>query len=111
MSALDLAYVVGAFVAALVITSLPNLPAALGAGPHYRAATRRFLAVGWGIAALVGAWLVIGWYVLAGGRWFGLYRDLSLLLMGAGFALLPFGIRAGNRALAAAQAADRERAV
>lgn len=109
MSAFDLAYVIGAAVAGLVICTLPTALAAVGAGPRYRAATLRFLAVGWGIAALVGAWMVLGWYALAvGGQWFSLYRDLTLVLMGAGFALLPFGIRAGTRRLAEAQATDRE---
>lgn len=108
MSAADLAYVTGALFAAVLIPSVPSLIALRGAGPRYREATLRFLIAGWAVAALVGMWVGIGWRALSvGGHWWSLYRDLTLVLMGAGFALLPFGIRNGNRALRAAREADR----
>ena len=58
------------------------------------------------IGVLVVGWLILGWFAIeAGGPWFGTYRDFTLVLMGAFFPLLFIGIRAGNRAAAAAQSA------
>lgn len=86
---------------------LPGLLSARGAGPRYRTAVRRQLAAGWLIALGVVGWMALGLYGLtAGPRWFPFYRDLTLVLMGAGFALLPVAIRAGNRRLATLQTAD-----
>jgi len=108
MSTFDVVYVCGAWFAAAAVCSLPVLGSLRGAGPRYRAALARQLGVGWGAAALVAGWLALGGFaVAAGGRWFGTYRDLSLVLTGAFFPMLFLGIRAGNRALAAARAADR----
>lgn len=52
------------------------------------------------LAVVVVGLLALGWLAIdAGGRWSVFYRDLTLVLMGGGFSLLVFGIRAGNRAL------------
>ncbi len=104
----DTLYVCGAFLAGMGICSLSMLGNMRGAGPRYRAALIRGLAAGWGVAALVGAWVVVGGLAVeAGGRAFGTYRDFTLVLMGAMFVLLPVALRAGNRALASARQADR----
>jgi hypothetical protein len=108
MSTSDVVYVFGALLAVMAICSLPLLGSWRGAGPRYRAVTTRQLVVGWLGAAGLSAWLTLGWFAIgAGGRWFGTYRDFTLVLMGAFFPLLVIGIRAGNRAAAAAHAADR----
>ena len=108
MSTGDVVYVCGALLAVTVICSLPMFANLRGAGPRYRAAITRQLLAGWGVAALVVGWLALGWLAIeAGGRWFGTYRDFTLVLMGAFFPLLFIGIRAGKRAAAAAQAEDR----
>jgi hypothetical protein len=108
VSAGDAAYVFGALLAVMAICSLPMFASLRGAGPQYRAAVTRQLVVGWAIGAVVTGWLVVGWFAIeSGGRWFGTYRDFTLVLMGASGPLLYLGIRAGNRSLAAAQAADR----
>jgi hypothetical protein len=110
MSAGDVVYVGGALLAVMAICSLPMLGSLRGAGPRYRAALARQLGIGWGVAALAAGWLALGWFAIeGGGRWFGPYREATLVLMGAFFPLLVLGIRAGNRSAAAAQAADRGR--
>jgi hypothetical protein len=101
-------YVVGALLSVMAVCTLPVLAGLRGAGPRYRAAVTRHLAVGWAVGAGLIGWLVLGWFSIeAGGRWFGAYRDLTLVLTGAFFPLLFLGIRTANRSLAAAQAADR----
>lgn len=108
MSAADLVYVTGTLFASVLIPSVPSLIALRGAGPRYRAALRRSLGFGWLCAALAFGWVVLGGFALsAGPRWVVPYRELTLVLMGASFALLPFGIRGWNRALRAARDADR----
>lgn len=108
MSLADAMYVYGAMLATVALPSLFTLVNLWGAGPRYRAALRRQLAVGWAAAALAIGWLTLGWFVLeSGGRRFATYRDFTLVLMGATAPVLVLGIRAGNRSLAAAQEADR----
>ncbi len=108
MSPDDFVYVVCAFVATVLIPSVPSLIALRGAGPQYRRAILRSLCVGWSCAALFAGWLVLGWFALgAGPRWMNPYRDFTLVLMGAWFTLLPLAIWRGNRALRAALEADR----
>lgn len=108
MSTGDVVYLCVAWFVAMTVCSLPALGGRRGAGPRYRAALVRYLVVGWAAAALATGWLALGWFALdARGQWFGTYRDLTLVLMGAFPPLLYLAIRAGNRALAAAQAADR----
>lgn len=110
MSAGDLVYVVGATLAALALCSVPSLAGLFRSGPRYRAATLRSLAAGWGVCALVGCWVALGFAAFdAGGRWLGLYREFTLVLMGASVPLLFLAVRAGNRSLAAARAADLAR--
>jgi hypothetical protein len=109
MSAGDVVYIYGATLATVAIPSLFTLPSLWGAGPRYRAALLRQLGVGWAAAALLVGWLTLGWFALgAGGRWFGTYREFTLVLLGASAPLLFVGIRTGTRSLAAAQAADRD---
>jgi hypothetical protein len=109
MSTGEAMYVVGALVAVMGICSVPLLVSLRGAGPRYRVALIRQLGVGWAVGALLVGWLALGWFALeADGRWLRLYREVTLVLMGAFFPLLVIGIRAGNRAAAAAQAADRD---
>lgn len=108
MSAGDLLYVSCVLLASVLIPSVPSLIALRGAGPRYRAALRRSLGFGWVCAALVFGWVALGGFALsAGPRWIVPYREFTLVLMGASFALLPFGIRSWNRALRAAREADR----
>lgn len=108
MSTGDAVYVCGALLAVMVICTLPMLGSLRGAGPRYRAALVRQLWIGWAIAAAVFGWLALGWFAIeVGGRWFGTYRDFTLVLMGAAFPLLFLGIRASNRSAAVAQASDR----
>jgi hypothetical protein len=105
----DVVYVVIAFVIFMSICSLPLVTTLPGAGPRYRATVFRQLAIVWAIAVGVFGWLVLGWFAIErGGRWFSTYRDCTLLLMGAYFALLPLPIWMVNRSLAAAKLADRE---
>jgi hypothetical protein len=106
MSAGEMLYVVGALVAVMVICSLPMFGSLKGAGPRYRSTLLRQLCIGWGVAGLLSGWLALGWFAL-GSRWWDIYRELSLFMMGAFFPLLVVGIRAGNRSATAAQAADR----
>lgn len=108
MSTGEVVYVLGALLAVIGICSLPMLGSLRRAGPQYRAALVRQLRIGWGVAAAAIGWLALGWLAIeSGGRWFGVYRDFTLVLMGAFVPLLAVGIRAGNRTAAAAQAADR----
>jgi hypothetical protein len=108
MSTSEVISVVGSLLAVMAICSLPIFGSLHGAGPRYRAALKRELGFAWGVATIVVCWLALGWFALdAGGRWFGTYRDFTLILMGMGFALLPFAIRSGNQTLAAAMRADR----
>src|SRR3954452_6264734 len=98
MSTGEAVYVCGALLAAMGICTLPMLGSLRGAGPRYRAALVRQLGIWWAVAAVVFAWLALGWFAIeAGGRWFGPYRDFTLVLMGAAFPLLVLGIRVGNR--------------
>jgi len=109
MSLADAMTVYGAMLATVALPSLFTLVNLRGAGPRYRAALLRQLAVGWAAAALAFGWLALGWFVLdAGGRWFATYRDFTLVLMGAAAPVLVLGVRAGNRSLAVAWAADRQ---
>lgn len=104
----EVLYIGVAFLVAMGICTLPALGSLRGAGARYRAEVLRQLAVGWGVAVLGAGWLVLGWFALDGGtRLWGTYRDFTLVLMGAFFPLLVVGIRAGNRAAAAAQRADQ----
>jgi hypothetical protein len=108
MSAGDVVYLLGALLAVTWVCSLPMLGSLRGAGSQFRATIRRQLGIGWGLAVAFIGWLVLGWFAIeAGGRWLGTYRDLTWVLMCAFFPLLVVGIRAGNRAAAAARTADR----
>jgi hypothetical protein len=108
MSTADAVYVFGALLTALGVCSLPMLGSLRGAGPRLRATIRRQLGLGWALAVALVGWLALGWFAIeAGGRWLGTYHDLTLVLMGSFFPLLVVGIKAGKRAAAAAQTADR----
>ena len=107
MSTSDIAYLVFAFVAVMVICSLPGLVSLKGAGRRYRAGVRRGLAAGWLIALGVVGWMALGGYFLSEApAWFHTYARVTWGLMIAGAVVLPFAIRLGNRRLAALQAAD-----
>jgi hypothetical protein len=108
MSLGEMLYVVGALVAVMLICSLPIFGSLKGAGPRYRTTLLWQLCIGWGLAGVLSGWLALGWFAL-GSPWWEIYREASLLLMGAFFPLLVVGIRAGNRSATAAQAADRAR--
>jgi hypothetical protein len=107
MNMSDVVYILGAMLAAMIICSLPMLGSRRRAGPHYRAIINRQLLAGWSAAVGFVGWLILGWFAIAAaGSWFGIYRDVTLVLMGVYFPLLWLSIRAGNQSLAAARAVD-----
>ena len=78
MSTSDIAYLVFAFVAVMVICSLPGLVSLKGAGRRYRAGVRRGLAAGWLIALGVVGWMALGGYFLSEApAWFHLVTRLA----------------------------------
>jgi hypothetical protein len=108
MTTFDVIFVIGALLATIAIPSLFPLASLRGAGPRSRAAILRYLGLGWAVAITGIAWLILGWFAIeAGSRWFGLYRDVTLVLMGCSMVLLVMSIRMSNRTLALAHAADQ----
>lgn len=108
MSPGEVASVFGSLLAFMVIVSLPGLASLHRAGLRYRRAVWRQLVAWWGVTGLLVAWLIAGWYLLLDGpRWRSAYMTATGVLAVLYLPALVLGIRAGNRALAAAQLADR----